>query len=239
MVEVMARAFSLLRWSPLVLVVLVARALRVRLSVGPRRKYWASRYWASRYWASRSGPGELLVVALGDSLTQGIGSSRPGTSWLGRFTAHLESSTGRTVAIDNRAVYGARIADLISTQLPVPRGADLVVVCIGANDAGRTSPETFRAAVRTMCQALPSGSIVGDVPEFQWGPRIDAAAELSGIVRQVLAEFPDLILAQVEQYTLGTRILTELAGDFFHPSDLGYQRIADAFVNAADRVNLG
>jgi len=53
------------------------------------------------------------------------------------------------------------------------------------------------------------------------------------VVREVVAEFPDLVLALVEQATTGTRILTELAGDFFHPGDRGYARVASAFLSAA------
>ena len=69
------------------------------------------------------------------------------------------------------------------------------------------------------------------MPEFQWGPRVGAAAELSRIVREVLAEHPALVPAAVEARTAGTR-LRELAGDFFHPGDSGYRRIARAFIDA-------
>jgi acyl-CoA thioesterase-1 len=211
------------RWLALVPALLAGRALRVRLSVGPRR----------RYWQRQAASGEVLLVALGDSLTQGIGSSRPARSWLGRYRAHLQAVTGRTVRVDNRAVYGARLADLLATQLPLPDDADFVTVCIGSNDAGRTPPDRFADDLRALCRQLPPGTIVGDVPEFQWGPRIAAAAELSAVVRSVVADFPQLELAEVEGHTVGTRILTELAGDFFHPADRGYRRITRAFVAAS------
>ena len=137
---------------------------------------------------------------------------------------------------ENRAVYGARVADVIRDQLPLPVLMDQVVLCIGANDAGRTPPEDFRVSLRQVCAQLPAGSIVGDVPEFQWGPRTKAAAALAQIVREVVAEFPQLRLAQVERHTIGTRILTELAGDFFHPGNRGYARIARAFIDADESL---
>lgn len=213
------------RWWALTLVpgLVVARALRVRLTVGPRR----------RYWATRASQGDQLLVALGDSLTQGIGSSSPTTSWLALYAAHLESVTGRSVRVENRAVYAAKIADLIATQFPLPPDATTVVLCIGANDAGRTSPDDFRRRLRIVCAQLPPGSVVGDVPEFQWGGRVEAAAELAQVVRDVVAEHPELRLARVESHTAGTKIFTELAGDFFHPGDVAYGRIAEAFVEAA------
>ncbi len=202
--------------------VVVARALRVRLSVGP---------WG-RHWARRAQHGETLLVTLGDSLTVGTGSSRPSTSWLGRFVSHVEASTGHPLRVDNRAVYGAKIADLIASQLPLPPDATLVTLCVGANDAGRTDPEAFRRDLRLVCSQLPPGSLVGDVPQFQWGGRIDAAAQLARVVREVVADFPDLVLATVETHTVDTKILTELAGDFFHPGDPGHRKIACAFIEA-------
>jgi len=63
-------------------------------------------------------------------------------------------------------------SDVLLRQLPVPADAELVTLCIGANDAGRTAPEQFRQRLRQVCAALPAGAIVGDVPEFQWGPRV-------------------------------------------------------------------
>ena len=236
-----------LRWLAAVPLLVVGRALRVRLSVGGRRRYWQDRYQPDRRSPpdrqrpgarSAAGPDdsgctELFVLALGDSLTQGIGSSRPATSWLALFAAHLQVTTGRTVRLHNRAVYGARVAQVLAEQLPPAPEVDLVVLCIGANDAGRTPPAEFRQSLRAICDQLPVGSIVGDVPEFQWGSRVAAAAELAAIVRAVVAEYPGLVLAQVERFTADTRIATDLAGDFFHPNNRGYRRIAQAFIQAS------
>ena len=171
------------RWLAIPPALIVARALRVRLSVAPRRRYWADQ-------ASSAMTGDLLLVALGDSLTQGIGSSSPGTSWLGRHLEHLQARTGRVVCAENRAVYGARVAGVIRDQLPLPVLLDQVVLCIGANDAGRTAPEDFRVSLREVCAQLPDGSIVGDVPEFQWGPRTKAAAELAQSCARSLPSTP-------------------------------------------------
>jgi lysophospholipase L1-like esterase len=198
---------------------LAVRALRVRLSVSPRQ----------RWWDEHRSPGGLRLVALGDSLTQGTGASSPARAFLGLVAADVARRTGRDVDVVNRAVYGAKVADVLARQLPVPADADLVTLCVGSNDAGRTEPEVFRERLRAVCAQLPAGSLVGDVPEFQWGPRVPAAAALSQVVREVVAEHPGLVLAPVERETTGTSILTELAGDFFHPNDRGHARIARAF----------
>lgn len=197
-------------------------AVRTRSAVAARR----------RWWAARSGEPGLRWVALGDSLTLGVGSSRPQTSWVGRTAAAL-AVAGHPVVVDNRAVYGARVADVLAGQRPGDlAGAHLVTLCVGANDAGRTTPEQYRARLHQLCALLPAGAVVGDVPEFQFGPRIAAAAELSRVAREVVAEHPRLVAAPVEARTTGTSICTELAGDFFHPNDGGYARIAGAFTPA-------
>jgi acyl-CoA thioesterase-1 len=211
------------RWLAVVPLAVGVRAALVQLTVFPWRRYWQRR---------GTGAG-LLIVALGDSLTQGIGSSRPSTSWLAVFLDRIEVGWGREVRIDNRAVYGARLADVLAKQLPVPDAAKLVMLCIGANDAGRTPPEEFARGFREVCSMLPIGTIVGDLPKFHWGPRIGPAAVLSQLIRTIVAEFPHLTLAGVERHTAQTRISTDLAGDYFHPNDRGYAHIADAFIEAA------
>lgn len=216
---------TVLRLALTVLAALLGLALRTRASVAPRR----------RYWDGRARTGELLWIALGDSLTQGTGSSTPATSWLGRAVTAAERSTGRSVRVLNLAVYGARVVDVLELQLPAAAPldrADVVTVCVGSNDAGRLPAAEFRARLEQLCDALPAGAVVGDVPEFQWGPRVAAAAELSAVVREVVAARAHLVLAPVEAATAGTRILTELAGDFFHPNDAGHARVARAFLPA-------
>jgi acyl-CoA thioesterase-1 len=165
-------------------------------------------------------------------LTQGIGASLPATCWLGRYELAVENAVGRRVRLDNRSVYGARIADVISGQLPVPADAERVTLCIGANDAGRTAPQVFADRLRFVCAQLPPCSIVGDVPVFRWGSRVPAAAALAAIVRDVVAEFPDLLLAPVEDRTRPRWRFADLSGDLFHPNDRGHAQIAAAFISA-------
>ena len=98
------------RWWALAPAAIALRALQVRMTVQPRR----------RYWHTRLGTGDLLLVALGDSLTQGIGASRPARSWLALFATHLEETSGRTGRVDNRARYGAKVAGVLAAQLPLP-----------------------------------------------------------------------------------------------------------------------
>lgn len=210
--------------------VLVARALRVVASIDPRADYWAARAQQT---------GDVAYLALGDSLSQGIGSSSPDTSFVSVLAGDLAERTGGRVRVINLSVTGATTAELVRDQLPVferrlaelqeagtPVG--LVTVCIGANDASSTTPEDYRRDLRTVLDALPPGSYVTDVPDFNGGPTQEPAAALAAVAREEVAAREDLVLVPLEAAT-GDQSTTEYAADFFHPSDEGYERYVAVF----------
>lgn len=210
--------------------VLGVRALLVVGSIEPRSDYWAER---------AQQPGDVAYLALGDSLSQGIGSSSPDTSFVSVLAGDLSERTGRQVRVVNLSVTGATTAELVRDQLPtfvdvlaeleadgVPAG--LVTVCIGANDAGTTSAQDYRRDLRTVLDVLPPGSYVTDVPDFNGGPRVGPAAELAAVAREEVAARQDLVLVPLEAAT-GEQSTADYAGDFFHPSDQGYQRYVRVF----------
>ncbi|MCZ1011172.1 GDSL-type esterase/lipase family protein [Streptomyces lydicus] len=92
-------------------------------------------------------PAPARFVALGDSLTEGLGDPVPGGGWRG-WAALLAGALGERpggVELVNLARSGALAAELAERQLPVardlgPRFASLVV---GANDTcARPSPSS-------------------------------------------------------------------------------------------------
>lgn len=188
----------------------------------------------SAYWHRRARrPGELRYLALGDSLAQGLTACRPERGFVGLLAETLAASTGRAVALLNLSVTGATVADVVAHQLPVlhrlaGRAPDLVTVCVGTNDVGRTEPEEFRADFRELCAGLPAGSLVGDIPDFRRGPHRAAAEVYSAICREVLAEFPALVPVAVQQATRDMRIW-ELGADLAHPGNAGHRRYAAAY----------
>ncbi len=213
-----------------VVAVLAARALLVVASIDPRADYWAQR---------AQQPGDVAYLALGDSLSQGIGSSSPETSFVAVLADDLAEREDADVRVVNLSVTGATTAELVRDQLPAlertlaeleqagtPVG--LVTLCIGANDAGTTTPEDYRRDLGTVLDALPPGSYVSDVPDFNGGPRQEPAAELAAVAREEVAARPDLVLVPLEAAT-GEQSVTEYAADFFHPSDEGYLRYVDVF----------
>lgn len=213
----------------LALAVLVGggRAALLWLGIGSRAAGW-------RVLAEAGG--DVLYLALGDSTAQGIGSRSPASSYVGLLAEDLRRAhPGSAVRVVNLSVTGARVADVVRDQLPAVRalladGArpDLVTLTVGANDAGRTAPAAFRTSVQELLDALPDGTLVADVPDFGGGRRLGPARVLAAVVREEVAARPGLRQVRLEEATrrLGWG---SYAGDFFHPSDVGYRVYAGAF----------
>ncbi len=192
------------------------------------------------YWRRRGrSPGDVLLVALGDSLAQGLGAIHPETSWAGRLADAMEERTGARVRVLCLGMCGAGVADVLADQLPqVPEAAlrgepgTLIALEIGTNDAsGGTDPEEYRRLLTQLCGALPAGSLVGDVPDLKRGRVRVAGARLSEVAREVVAAHPGLRLARVEASTHGV-IPWEFGPDLAHPNGQGYRRFARAFTAA-------
>ncbi|HEY5360341.1 MAG TPA: SGNH/GDSL hydrolase family protein [Streptosporangiaceae bacterium] len=99
--------------------------------------------------AAALGAAGPLWVALGDSMTLGIGASAPDQGWVGQLGRRL-TRDGEHYRIVNLAFSGARATDVLDRQLPtlrrLPQRPDLVPVLIGSNDTVRRS---YRAALPT------------------------------------------------------------------------------------------
>ena len=89
----------------------------------------------------------VSIVALGDSLTAGLGLL-PGKSFPEQLQAALKAD-GRDVSVANAGVSGDTAADgLARLEWSVPADADIVIVELGANDALRgIDPEITRKAL--------------------------------------------------------------------------------------------
>ncbi|WBU37573.1 SGNH/GDSL hydrolase family protein [Homoserinibacter sp. YIM 151385] len=225
---------------------IVAAVLGVRAWWGwlmRRRAHWFERLndsipINSDWWkAERAKPGELLYVAIGDSAAQGIGASRPGHSYVGQLAARLRRETGRTVRVVNLGVSGATVGLALRDQLPrLPKlRPDLLTVSIGANDVALWDAGRFEREYAQLVEALPSHAILADIPSFYMLPGQKAVREGNRIIRRLAAGRG---LRVVDLHALTDRqgiwgMITQFAGDLFHPNDRGYRVWADAFAAEA------
>jgi lysophospholipase L1-like esterase len=166
-----------------------------------------------------------LWVALGDSMTVGIGASTHRRGWVGQLAAR---KPGWRVV--NLGISGGRVRDVLDRQLPALEGLgavpDLVTLLVGNNDLmnPRYRP-TLPADHVELLERLPAGTVVGNQPgtyaaALAFNAQIDEAVA-TGTAR--LAELRD----PRTRHWKG-----KLAADHFHPNDRGYAGIADIFAEA-------
>jgi lysophospholipase L1-like esterase len=170
-----------------------------------------------------------LWVALGDSMTQGIGASAPDRGWVGQFAEHL-AAAGRPHRVVNLSVTGARVQDAIDQQLPALRDLldagltpELVTVVLGSNDVVSPRLRTGLAErFAELLDGLPSGSVVANLPN----PHREAR-RVEALLRQRERE-GQLVVADMRAH--GPRSWRgKLAADKFHPNDAGYAAMARVF----------
>lgn len=166
-----------------------------------------------------SGP---LWVALGDSLTQGVGAPAHDRGWVGQLRDRLRAE-GTPVRVVNLGVSGAKTADVLERQLPVLEtlDADLVTLMIGSNDLMR--PKNRRGLVERFEQILhrlPTGSVVTTLPN----PSRVATRANAAITR--IAATRGLVVAELRDPRLASW-RGRLAADHFHPNERGYRGIAE------------
>ena len=179
-----------------------------------------------------------LWVAIGDSMTQGIGATAPDRGWVGQLSMRL-AARGWEHGIVNLGVNGARVEDALTRQLPVldslhaaGQQVALVTVVIGSNDIVlRRHRQHLLDRFGRLLEHLPSGTVVSNLPngrrEARATDRLLREREASGHV--VRADTRGLAPASRRGM---------LASDAFHPNDRGYAVIADAFDRALSRAGV-
>lgn len=197
----------------------------------------------------------VSMVALGDSVASGVGTTTAERSWPAVLAQLLASSLGRRVHVRSLGRTGARAEDVRAEQVPRLAGfghIDVIVVSVGANDATHlTPPERFTDQLRALCDesraATAAPVLLTGVPEFRcaraiglplrtlaWlcGQRVhdrqrELAAELGGV------EFVDVLADVSADFRQDPGLV---AHDGYHPSDQGAARLAEAVVPALEAL---
>ncbi|WP_375484147.1 SGNH/GDSL hydrolase family protein [uncultured Jatrophihabitans sp.] len=170
-----------------------------------------------------------LWVALGDSLTQGIGAPSHDRGWVGQVRDRL-AAQGFDYAVLNLGVSGATTRDVLDRQLPALASVSarpvhppiaLVTLMIGSNDLLRpANRRLLPARLGEVLEALPRGAIVTTMPNPS------AAARRANEVLLGIAPGRGLVVAELrDPRTSSWR--GKLAADHFHPNERGYAALAD------------
>jgi lysophospholipase L1-like esterase len=195
----------------------------------------------------------LRYVALGDSMGVGVGARHGG------YVEHLFQRLRRTragVGLLNLCMSGSTSVTVLSGQLPraVRVRPHVVTLAIGANDVWRgLSPRLFEENLEQLARSLVSAGatvVLANLPDLSLAPvaRLMPPWVYEGRV-EAFNEAVDRVVTRhtllgVDLYTPSRAELPHhpeyFSADGFHPSDTGYQRMAEHFwpglLEAARRI---
>ena len=191
----------------------------INATIEPRAQFWDA--WNSKT-IENEGP---LWVALGDSVTQGIGSSTPEKSYVTIVQDRLIRRSGLPWKVINLSMSGGRFDDVTLHQLPALERsglkADLVTSIIGSNDImWRRHKANIEKDARQMLNALPVGTFLSKVYASQKNDR-------RKLINNAFSESENdgrVHLFNAWNWPTGIGMWAE---DRFHPNDRAYNLIAN------------
>ena len=203
--------------------------------------------------------GTLKVVALGDSLTRGLGDSS-GLGYIGILKQKAEKARNQSIQLSNLAISGSESGDVVNQlkQTNVKRlisEANLILFTIGGNDLFRQSGGIFEFDLEKLLDASTQltinyeaivkqiRSINPEAPIFYtslYNPFGDTefkqessthVQEWNNEATTISARYPNVL--GIPSYDLfWNKEKAYLYTDHFHPNHAGYERIADRIMQA-------
>ncbi|MGB8649979.1 MAG: SGNH/GDSL hydrolase family protein [Mycobacteriales bacterium] len=187
----------------------------------------------------------LRLVMIGDSSATGLGCDTPEQTPGALLAGGIARDLSRRVRLDVVAVVGGRSADLdVQVAEALREPVDLAVIMIGANDVthrvlpGDASRDLGRA-VKTL-RAAGAAVVVGTCPDLGTvKPLLEPLRSVAALWSRRLATAQAVAVAENDgiAVSLGTLLAPEFSqhphlwsDDRFHPSPLGYRRVADALL---------
>ena len=197
--------------------------------------------------ATAAGSSGIKYVAIGASDTVGVGANDPAKgSWPALVAARLPAGSP---PYTNLGVAGSLTLQAVSQQLPgaIAQRPNVISVWLAVNDLNATiEPASFAESLRQIVDGLVQKTgatiFVGNVPDLRAVPvysGVDKARLLAGIqayndaIAAIAARNADRVKV-VDLFTGSAALVSTgtVSQDGFHPSDEGYQLIADRFANS-------
>jgi len=183
----------------------------------------------------------LRFVALGDSLTEGVGDP-VGDGWRG-WAALLVGGLGRSVEFTNLAVSGAQTRDVLERQLPAGLALrpDVVSVVIGVNDALRCTFDIHAVAARLdavyaavtaqgavlLTACLPDPGAMLGLPGALASPLARRQRAVNSVVHALSERYGAVHLHAAEGAWISDRAMW--SADRLHPGERGHRQLAVRF----------
>jgi acyl-CoA thioesterase-1 len=188
----------------------------------------------------------IRYVAIGASDAVGLGATDPATgSWPARVAKLLPPGS----AFVNVGVSGSIALQARTAQLPgaLAQRPTVVSIWLAVNDMNATiEAASFASDLGAIVDALVLGTeakiFVGNVPDLRPVPAYKDADKVAlfnliiaynAAIAAIAAKHPGRVVL-VDLFTGSAALVSTItvSGDGFHPSDAGYQLIADRFIEA-------
>jgi len=196
--------------------------------------------------------GTVRYVAIGASDAVGVGATDPATgSWPARVAKLLPPGS----AFVNLGVSGSIALQARTAQLPgaIAQRPTVVSIWLAVNDMNATiEPASYANDLGAIVDALVSGTeakiFLGNVPDVRPVPAYAEADKealfrliqaYNQVIAAIAARHPTRVVA-VDLFTGSAPLVSTItvSSDGFHPSDAGYQLIADRFADAMRRSGV-
>lgn len=189
----------------------------------------------------------IEVVTVGDSGMAGVGVDRPADTLPVLIASRVAAQTGRPVHVVSHGRSGARTSDLFQQVALIPRRPDVTVVLVGTNDVTHFTPPPRLAKVTAALLAelveLGAPVVMSSLPELRAMRAVPPVARAilqleAALVRKAqeraVGGFAHVQLVDVRRMVGNEFVLdpSTMSADHFHPSAVGYGRIADALAPA-------
>ncbi|MBN9139871.1 MAG: SGNH/GDSL hydrolase family protein [Micrococcales bacterium] len=228
-------------------------ALRHQAAIARRRigkPFGESAPEADRVWKPGLGGEPLLLLLLGDSVAAGLGTDHRKHTPGARLAKGLARGTRRPVRLHTAAIVGSESAALAAQLDALPAGyrPDLAVVMVGGNDVTHRIPVAestahLRAAIDRL-RSLGAEVVVGTCPDLGALRAVPQPLRALGSrMSRQLADAQDSVARAAGAHvvslrsTVGPMFLASpeemFSIDRFHPSAVGYRRVADAILPVA------
>jgi acyl-CoA thioesterase I len=191
----------------------------------------------------------VMYVALGDSTVEGIGATRSELNYVGRLYARLRE-VYPNARVENLGVGGATSVDVLARQLDraVALAPDLVTLSVGPNDITERVPladysRNIDAIFGRLASQTRAVLVVNLLPDLAVTPRF-RGHEAEAVVGRRSIEFNAALTRLAKHHGVVIVDLYEpsrrevparpelMAGDGYHPSDVGYARWAELMWDA-------
>lgn len=187
------------------------------------------KYWTHKNTADKT-PGAVEYIALGDSTAQGIGATNPENGYVGVISRELAQRKNKPVHTINLSKSGAKVDDVLQTQLPKlkelsPSKDTIITIEIGANNMINFDAKSFESSMDKVMTQLPPQTLITDIPYFG-GSRFKSRepnVEQANNIMYRLAAKHNFTLVPLHQKLQDNSGIETFAPDWFHPSNVAYR----------------